>query len=54
LKARHRASARPATDNTVNLDLVAEARVSYRGQGQIMDVQPPRYGSQLYDIVMPF
>ncbi len=43
-----------ASDNTVRHDRLAEARISYGGRGQITDVQRPRYGQQLLDILLPF
>ena len=41
-------------DNTVTHDRMAEARISYGGNGQLTDLQTPRYGQQLMDIVLPF
>lgn len=43
-----------ASDNTVQSDRMAEARIAYGGRGQLTDVQTPRWGQQVMDILMPF
>lgn len=40
--------------NEITYDKIASARVSYGGRGQITDVQQPRYGQQVLDMVLPF
>lgn len=40
--------------NEVTYDKLASARISYGGRGQISDVQQPRAGQQVADILLPF
>ncbi|RNF35188.1 flagellar basal body L-ring protein FlgH [Paracoccus methylarcula] len=41
-------------NNEIAYDRIAGARISYGGRGQITDVQQPRYGQQLADILLPY
>jgi flagellar L-ring protein FlgH len=40
--------------NEIAYDKVAGARISYGGRGRITEVQQPRYGQQISDILLPF
>jgi flagellar L-ring protein FlgH len=42
------------SDNTIDSNKIAQARIAYGGRGQITDVQQPRYGQQVLDVVLPF
>ena len=39
--------------NEITYDKIAAARISYGGRGQISDVQQPRLGQQLLDMLLP-
>jgi flagellar L-ring protein precursor FlgH len=42
------------SDNTIDSNKIAQARIAYGGRGQITDVQQPRYGQQVLDVLLPF
>lgn len=43
-----------ASNNTVQHDRMAEARIAYGGRGQLTEVQQARWGQQLMDILLPW
>ncbi len=41
-------------DNAIDSDKIAELRLSYGGKGTISEVQQPRYGRQVLEVINPF
>jgi flagellar L-ring protein precursor FlgH len=42
------------SDNSIDHTRIAEMRVAYGGRGTLSEVQQPRWGTQIWDIIYPF
>ncbi len=42
------------SDNSITHDKIAEMRVAYGGRGTLSQLQQPRWGTQIWDIIFPF
>ena len=51
---RHRAARGHHAEEHHRHEKIAELRVAYGGRGQITDVQQPRYGAQMLEILLPY
>lgn len=40
--------------NSITYEKIAEARITYGGEGMLTDVAKPRYGNEVMDILLPF
>jgi flagellar L-ring protein precursor FlgH len=42
------------SDNSIPHQKIAEMRVAYGGRGTLSNLQQPRWGTQIWDVLFPF